>query len=341
MDLRNSRRLLSETGGFHSHRFSSDGGLFAAFLKGAGAIHVWKYASGCYTTWRELPCQDPYGPYHPLLFSPNSSFILGHFNDILRVWRLSDHHSTPPDDRQQLGVISHDGTYIATANEGHCTITITNHVLPTPTQFIDVDTEIQALVLTGNILLAVCPKTIVAWHLTEEGAVSGVLGRWRADQSDGVWTLPRSLGYTLKPIFAVEGQIGGIWHNFHNPHVYHTGTGKVLQPVRVPSSTGDDWYDLKDARKSPPRLQYRSLDEDIGVCSEDSGLNTDPSDRSEGEWPVSGTTVREGWVKDPERKHRLWLPFEWRAYSDWDWFSDVTTLQLKPPGGEPKIIIMF
>ena len=325
LDLRNSNRLLIEKGEFISHHFSSDGGLFAAFLKSAGATRVWKWASGCYTTWREFPCQDTYNPYPPLLFSPNSSFILGLFDDTLRVWRLSDHHFPPSNGRQQLAAISHHGTYIATAKKGHRTITIINPLLPTPSQFIDTDTEIQGLVLTGNILLAVCPETTVAWHLTEEGAVSGVLGRWQAYQSDGVWTLPRPQGGYPRPMFAVEGQTVAIMYNFLNPHVYHTGTGEVFHHVQAPPV--HRWYDLEEACKVRRRLQYRSL-RDLGVSSKD-------------DWPISLTTLGEGWIKDPEGKHRLWLPSEWRIYKDIDWFYEITTLQFDPLKGKPQIIIKF
>jgi len=182
--------------------------------------------------------------------------------------------------------------------------------------------------------------------------VSGVLGRWRADQSDGVWTLPRLLGCAPKLRF-VEGQIGAIEYNSLNPLVYHTGTGEVLQPIQAPSPTDDHWYDLRDVCGSWPHLQYRSLGTDSDVCSEDSDLDMDPGVRSEDSdldtdpgvrsgdsWPVSGNTVREGWVKDPEGKHRLWLPFEWRTF-DGDWFYEINTLRLNPPRGKPQIIIMF
>ena len=324
LDLRSSRRLLSESGELHSDRFSPDGGLFAAFQNDTENVRVWKWTSGCYTPWREFPCQSRYGPNHPLLFSPDSSFILGLFYHILRVWRLSDHHSAPPDDRQQLTAISHDGTYIATAIKGHRTITIFNPLLPTPSQFIDAGAEIESLVITGNILLAMCPETIVAWRLTEEGMGSGVLGRSRADQTDGVWSLPRSHGGYHRPMFAVEGQIGAIEYDFLDPFVYHTGTGEVLHHVQAPP--GHHWYDFEDAHTFWHHLKYYNL--------------SYPPVFSKADWPISGTTLREGWIKDPEGKHRLWLPFKWRTY-DGGWSCDIKTLWFDSPRGGPQIVIMF
>ena len=325
LDLRDSRRLLSEMGDFHPHCFSSDGGLFAAFKNDTQNVHVWKWTSSCYTTWKEFPCQHTGYLPPSLLFSPDSSFILGLFSDILRVWRLSDHHSAPPHDPQKLTAISHHGTYIAIANAGHRTIRIINPLLPTPSQFIEADAEIQELVITGNVLLAVCPETIVAWRLTEEGAVSGVLGRWRTDQSDGVWTLSRPQGVYNQLMFAVEGQIGAIKYDFLDPFVYHTGTGEVLHHVQGPPA--DHWYDLREACKGLCHPQYRDL-EALDVFSED-------------DWPITLTTLREGWIKDPEGKHRLWLPFGWRTYDDGGWFCDINTLQFDSPRGGPQIVIMF
>jgi len=331
LDVRNSGRLLNETGEFRSHCFSSDGNLFAASPK--GVIRVWQYTSDCYTPWREFPCQDT-SDNHPsrrfsLRFSPAFSSILGLFRDVLQVWRLSDRPTTPPYDHRQLAVISHDGTYVATAHKGQRTITITNPLSRTPPHFIDAYRNVQALVLTGSVLLAVCYETIVAWCLTEEGAVDGVICGRRADQSDSVWTIPRPPNYAPELMFAVEGRIGAIKRYSSAPHVYHTGTGEVLQGVQVPSPVDGQLYSLAKVCEGRHHLQYRRLAVYDGRPADD--------------WPLSRTTLQEGWVKDPEGKHRLWLPFEWRTYSDGDWLYEITTLQLKIPGntGDKRIIAMF
>jgi hypothetical protein len=42
--------------------------------------------------------------------------------------------------------------------------------------------------------------------------------------------------------------------------------------------------------------------------------------------------LREGWVRDPEGRHRLWLPVHWRSdENDAYWLDKVTTLRLKNP----------
>jgi len=48
------------------------------------------------------------------------------------------------------------------------------------------------------------------------------------------------------------------------------------------------------------------------------------------EWPISKTALKEGWVKDLEGKHRLWLDSHWRIVGgDVDWLHNTTTLRLK------------
>ena len=73
------------------HCFSPDGNLFAASFE--QSVRVWKYIHGGpgradYTPWRKFP----YHGWSPndlrLQFSPTSSSILGHFRDVLQVWRF-------------------------------------------------------------------------------------------------------------------------------------------------------------------------------------------------------------------------------------------------------------
>ena len=324
LDVRNSRRLLKETGEFSLHIFSTDGNLFAASQE--GVVRIWKNTPGCYTPWKEYSYQDGGGSHSSLLFSPTSSSILGLFGGILQVWRLYDHPTAPRDAHRQLAAISRDGTYIATAQQGHCTITITSLLSHTPSQFIDGYTKVQALVLVGNTLLVVGLETIVAWHLTEWGTVVGVLGDKRADQSDSVWIIPRPLAYPPEPTFSVGDQIGAIKYNLLAPHVYHTETGEVLQPLQAPPHSSGLWHSLTDMCDGRHHLRYRRLGRYDA--------------RSDDNWPLSRATLREGWVKDPEGKHRLWLPLEWRTYNDGDWFYEVAILQLKFPG-DKRIVIRF
>lgn len=59
----------------------------------------------------------------------------------------------------------------------------------------------------------------------------------------------------------------------------------------------------------------------------------------EGVWPISRSTLQEGWVKDPEGKTQLWIPIEWRMPHNQVWFTNLTTLLLDLPGA--TVIIMF
>ena len=168
------------------HCFSSDGSLYAA-SQWIG-IHTWKYASGRYTSWSNFPTTCNFR----LRFSPTSPLIIGSSeNGDLRVWRLDDlgdplifnHGGNWP-----TAALSHHGTHVATAHCSEHTITITNFHSQTPPRLIDTDMKRSDLALTGNVLLVLNPGTItiVAWRLTEEGAVDGSLGDRRAGCRDSI-----------------------------------------------------------------------------------------------------------------------------------------------------------
>jgi len=289
-DIQNSKILLDEMDDYFSRCFSPDGSLFAASR--ASSVPVWKYASGCYTLWREFRCQ---GLFRSLQFSPTSSSILGHSYYGLQVLRLHELPTTPEIHHQQLVQLSRSGTHVATAHELGNTVTITDLLARTPPQFIDTNVEIEDLFLTGNVLLVAGSEEIVAWLLTEEGLVDGVIGDRRVGRSDSIWTTSRLDHYPLK----LGGQVGVIEFYTGALHVYHTETGEVLDPTQAPPDYG--W-----------RRYYNNIPQ----------RDTPPEDA----WQTSRDTLREGWVKDPEGKHRMWVPVEWRG--GWDpaeWHHDATT----------------
>jgi hypothetical protein len=101
-----------------------------------------------------------------------------------------------PPHNQCHDAFSPHGTFIATAYFWGNTITITNlhSQNPFPSQFIDTDLEISAMVLTGNVLLVKGSDKIVAWLLTEEGVVDGIFGNTRADCNDSLWEISPKAG---------------------------------------------------------------------------------------------------------------------------------------------------
>ena len=164
-----------------------------------------------------------------------------------------------------------------------------------PLQFINTNIKIEWLTITDNVLLVAGSGEIIAWLLTEEGLVDGVIGGRRVGRSDSIWT-------TSKPELRmpqIGGQIGVIEVDRDTLHVYHTETGEVLDPTQAP-------------RYYRSRRYYNNIPQ----------CNTRPEDR----WQTSRHTLREGWVKDSEGRHRLWVPVEWRE--DWDpadWHHDAAT----------------
>ena len=128
--------------------------------------------------------------------------------------------------------------------------------------------------------------------------------------------------------FRVAGQVGVIGTDDTAPFVYHTETGGFPDRLHRPQNFGFPWVSFY---KQSNYQEYHYL------CHRDSTPQRDIP--SEDGWLVSRTTTENtGWVVDPEGKHRLWLPVEWRA--PWDpknCHHDMTTLFTRI-GGQPVII---
>jgi len=316
LDIRNSKFLLDATAESGSHCFSSDGSLFAASQR--GLVCVWKYNSGCYTLLREFLCQ---GLFNRLQLSPTLSSILGCSSDGLQVWRLHEPSAAPRGRGQWLAGLSRSGARVATAHDQENTITIVDILAQTPPQFIDVGAEIEGLVITGNVLLIQSSREVVAWLLTEEGLVDGVIGGRRVDRGDSVWTVSV---LQCSCAFLVEGHVGVIELDWDPPHGYHTETGEVLDPTQIPRHYSRCLRRVTEAHCGKDYLDYHNLSQ-CGIPTEES-------------WKLSRATLQEGWVKDPEGKRRLWVPHEWRT--DWDsadWLHDFT-IQFSLIGDNPVLI---
>jgi len=318
LDIRNSKRLLdtrarSRSG---SHCFSSDGSLFAAPEE--NRVCVWTYNSSCYTLLREFRCQGFFGS---LQFPPTPSSTLGCSSDGLQVWRLREPSAAPRGRGQRFVGLSRSGARVATACVQENTITIVNVLAQTPPQFIDLDAEIEGLVITGNVLLVQISQEVVAWLLTEEGLVDGVIGGRRVDRGDSIWTVSV---LQRKYLLWVEGHVGVVKPYWGSVNVYHTETGEVLHHTCTPRASISRLHRVTEAHRGKDYLQYHNL----------SQCDIPP----EASWKLSPATLREGWVKDPEGKRRLWVPHEWRK--DWDsadWLHDFT-IQFSFIGGNPVLI---
>ena len=319
LDIRNKECLLDGVGCFLSHCFSSDGSLFAASQE--NSVHIWKYGSGRYTLWREFQCRGLSDS--PLQFSPTSSSLLGHSGDILQVLRLHELPAALQNRSLQYMGLSRSGARVATASRRGNTVKIID-LVQTPLQFIDTDVAIEGLVLTGNVLFVAGSGQLVAWLLTEEGLVDGVIGDRRAGRDDSIWNIPLPLPCSDSWIFTVEGQVGVIKPDGNPLHVYHTETGEVFHPDQAPRNFSRGWYYFTEALCGRDYFHFHNL----------SRCDPPPEER----WQISRAALREGWIKDPEGKRRLWVSVEWRT--DWDpadWRHDITT-QFSYLGGRPVII---
>jgi len=330
LGIRNLELLLDREGDFSSHCFSPDGSLFVASHE--DSVYIWKYDNGHYNPWREFPSPDYSNPESNFLFlfSPTSSSILGHFWNSLRLWRLDGPSIAPTTHIEQLGIFSFSGAHIITAHYRESTITIVDVISQIPAQFINTDIGISDLGLTGNVLLAVGSENVegsvvvVAWLLTEEGLVNGVLGDRRADQSDSIWTLsaPQDRPWALK--FSFEGETGLFKSDETIIHSYNIRTGEALDLLQPPQPLHERWTSILDIMYTQCNLYDHLVH------------NPPPGD----DWEPSEAILEEGWVEDHEKKHLLWLPVEWRA-ADWenvDWVPNIATIQFPCPDRTPVIV---
>ena len=328
LNVKNSEVLLQATGSYWFPSFSPDANIVAASTR--DHLLIWKYTSGKYIKWREFQ-----QTLSPLQFSPTSSSILSHAGPLLHVLNLDQSptasavESTITVHSQYLDAFSPHGTFIVTGHPGGSTMTITNlnPQNPFPSQFIDTDLEISSMVLTGNVLLVTGSGKVVAWLLTEEGVVDGMFGNTRADHNDSLWEIsPKA------PIarwhddddnddgcleFSIQDEIAVIYMHRFVIHAYHTGTGEIISSAKVPKNLGRTRYRFhKKYGRDDCNLYHHSL------CKHQRS--------PECEWPSLETTLQEGWVKDPEGKHRLWVHPYWRtAGNDVDWLYNATTLRLR------------
>ena len=324
LDIQNSKVLLQGIGQYWKHAFSPDGSTLATVAR--DHLVIWKYTSGNYTQWRNFQ-QTSMLPQ----FSPTSSSILGCAGPILNMLHLDYSPISPVAESaitihsQPLDTFAPNGTYIATTHYQESTIMITNlHSQdPLTSQLIDTGLEILAIALTGNVLLVKGQNTLMAWLLTEEGVVDGICDNRKADHNGCLWKVSlqaqASFWARLRQWennenknavgFSVEGDIVAVNYEDRPIHVYNTRTGGILPSDKAPQHSG---YEFQDECKQYHHDLYK--------------LHQPP----QCDWPISQTILQEGWVKDPEGKHRLWLHPHWRSSkNDVGWLHNTSTLRIR------------
>ena len=237
------------------------------------------------------------------------------------MWRLEDLPAAPYGNYGTLAGISHSGDHIVTAQKREKTVTIIHPHSKTPSQSIDTDTEILSLTVTGHVLLVECSDKTMAWLLTEKGVVKGVPLGQKVNHPKSIWIVEGSTGFTVRK---VESQIVEINFNGQTYISYHTGTGKVLKQDPTPQNFISPWTPFMHLLCGQDYLHfYNPLQSNIIPG---------------GNWQTSPATLQEGWVKDHEGKHRLWIPVEWRTSWDCaDWVHNIN-IQFSIIGGKPVII---
>jgi hypothetical protein len=196
------------------------------------------------------------------------------------------------------------------------------------------------MVLTGNVLLVKGPEAVVAWLLTEEGVVDGIVNSRRANQKDSVWkkTLVSYTSFFARIVgqedhsneanfttFIVKDTAVVLRHNDYNLCVYHIQTGEILGQDKEP--LGKEYCLHRPHKKDDCKLyRHDSAGGNLGI--------------PEGGWLVAQSALQEGWIKDPEGKHRLWLYPNWRSSADEvDWLYNASTLRLR--NSSQVVIVKF
>ena len=338
LDIETLETLLQEKHFYKYPSFSPDGNLFAASTK--GYLSVWTYTPSGYTQWRKIqqsPIQSQFSPTLPSIFGHEGAVLYVLHLDYSPVAAATAIEPIVTPQSQLLDSFSLDGTFVATTYHQQSTITITNLNSPNPfpSQFIDTDLEVSEIVLTGNVLLVYSSETIVGWLLTEDGVVDGIIGNSRADQNDSLWKVsPQSIHPILLEKlqqrqhskyleFLIRDEVAAIRYMGFIMHTYHIRTGEIVEPVNRPQYPIQTWYRFNDSLNgSDSNLYHHQCNENI-----------------ESSWIVSKATLQEGWVKDPEGKHRLWLHPHWLTGNEVNWLDKVTTLRLKNQSG--LVVIKF
>ena len=315
-DIQDTECFSAMTGHFPSHCFSLDGSFFAASKE--GGVYIWKNTSNHYSLWKTFQSQD--WSNSPLQFSPTSSSIMGYSGNILQVLHIHELPTGLGDHSQQYVRLSHSGAYIVATDKSASIHKQTDSVIITKIlgealpQWIYQNMKVEGLALTGNVLLVAGSGELKAWLLREEG-----------DRlicpSNCVWIISLLQPHSDSWMFLVKGQVGVIKKDRDTLHIYHTGTGEVLHSTQVPHYSSSHWYHFSEVLCGRHHHYCHNLPQDT----------TSPKDS----WQA---TLQEGWVKDSEGKHWLWVPAEWRK--DWDpagWCHDITT-HLNLLGGKPVII---
>ena len=211
-----------------------------------------------------------------------------------------------PNSPTPLAVISRCGTYMVTGHQGSSTITITNLISKTPPQLVHTDMEIVTLAITSNILLVFDTGKIVAWQLTEEGAVYGVPASRSVGYCNSIWA---KLTYDCNPLhFIFQGQSITIMGRGGIVHIYHAATSEVPESAQQISK-----YSPWDMYRGRHYHHYHKTAEQ------------DP--RPEDGWLVPVVSSQVVWVRNPERRHRLWVPIELRRCNA-RWLQGIRTLCL-------------
>ena len=305
----------------NSMTFSSDGHFFMCGTKGR-EFHVWKESPAGYLPYQKL-ASGVQGPI-PLI-SPNAESVVTFGGNILQLWHMSSFHTSPPHISMQASQqggrffveFSPDKSLVAVARWLSNTVNVLD--IKSGSLWLDINTDIHicGLRITGDKVIVVGAKEVVAWDLPSRDCTFNT----RKTFNDSVQTtafinsayadqLYASISPNLKHIAYVPGEYPRAMciYNIQTREKIEVTTSNDIIPGFTPS--GDVVWCARPGGEADEWEVVEDGSDVIGL----KGLLTNTKPSSNLPWHSScGYQVTDdGWVLCSSRKWLLWLPYHWQ-----------------------------
>jgi hypothetical protein len=344
-DIQNSRCLLdcTDIGNRPIITFSSDGNLFAYTT--SDSICLWKNSPTGYLSHRTPAPRASYfsGP----LLSQNGESIAVFSSHTIWFWHTNNFTTHPPSiltqDLQCAGDFildfSPDGILVVAARMYSNTAVVFNLKSGVPQLTISVDICIHGLGLTGNTVVVMGNRKVIAWDLPAEDCVPGARvgpedSSWTTNLEDmtailsdlqrGEWTRSCGICASISPdsscvaITVIGDFHKGEWFNdTQYLCIYSVSTGECLgyeetHTVYTPWFAPDGCT-IWCADNRGEVVMWRVDEEYVLECL---GHTVDPEHPPEGyPWasPHGYQVTNDWWILGPDRKRLLMLPPLWHS----------------------------
>jgi WD40 repeat protein len=325
-DVQNSNCLLQCMGTNFLPRmsFSSDGRFFACSTTGAD-VYLWKEFPTGYVLHGVLAPRAAHS--YPSL-SQNGESIVVFGRRMIRLWHTNSFTTHPSSISIQAPQLiknfvldfSPDGTLVMAAVEGNETVTVLNFKSGVSQLIINAGMDIYGLGMTGNTVVAIGARKVIAWDLPVGNYVPGV----RMGFEDRSWAVNLSslegcvISASISPDSHHIALISGA--QLHFLCIYSTSTGECLE--RVLTDGVIPWF-APDRRKVWCATEYgwvevwrfggrRNVLKYLGHKGDIEHIEHPPEGYP---WGSSHSywVMDDQWILGPDGKRLLMLPPPWQS----------------------------